>query len=64
MSIERPNFATASDDEMKRYLQGLWQWPDTTDMERHTRELKDAERELIDRGHKDYMDYYRNMASR
>jgi hypothetical protein len=47
MSIERPNFATASDDEIKRYLQGLWQWPNTTetDMERHTRELKDAERE-------------------
>lgn len=64
MPVERPDFATASDYDMKVYLQGLWQWPDTTDMQRNMREIEGAERELIKRGHKDYVDLWRSRAPR
>ena len=59
MPVEQPNFATASDDDMKRYLRGLWQWLDESDIHRNMRNIKDAEQELIRRGHSDYVDYLR-----
>jgi hypothetical protein len=61
MPVERPNFATATDNDMKRYLQELWMWPDINDMDRNMRNIEDAERELIRRGHKDYVDYLRDI---
>lgn len=54
MPVERPSFATATDYEMKSYLQACWQWADT-------RGIDDAERELIKRGHKNYVDYLRDL---
>ena len=57
MPVERPSFADASDNEMKRYLQACWQWGDEEGID-------DAERELIRRGHKDYVDYLRDLGPR
>lgn len=57
MPVERPNFATASVEDMKRYLRDCWQ-------NAETKGIEDAERELIRRGHKDYVDLCRSRAPR
>ncbi len=55
MGVERPNFATASVDDMKRYLRDCRSWRDA-------KGIDDAERELIRRGYRKYVEYHRKHA--
>ena len=57
MPVERPNFATASVNDLKRYLRDCTAWRDTKGIE-------DAEQELIRRGHKKYVEQKRSEMPR
>jgi hypothetical protein len=51
----RPDFVTASDEELSRYLRDCWIWADYQG-------ISDAEEELKRRGRSDVVEHYRKIA--